>query len=104
MLQEDEADIRQPVSDDAQPELAADSDAAAETGLDDIMLIESEAEAEPPQAADAQAEAAGAVGMAEGEAEGAPAETAEPREEARRLSRAESAACDRQQRRWARAV
>ena len=90
MLQEDEADIQEPVSDDAQPEFAA-----AETDLDDIALIEGEAEAGPPQAADAQAEAADVVGVAEG------AEPAEPRKEPRRLSRAERDAFDRQQRRFA---
>ena len=136
MPQQDEADIRQPVSDDAQPEFAAaDSDAAAEAGPDVIILIESEAQdeadirqpvsddAQPefaaaeagpdviiliedkaqdePQDADAQAEAADAVGMAEGEAAAAPAEPAAPRKEPRRFSRAERDALDRQQRRFA---
>ena len=99
MPQQDEADIRQPVSDDAQPEFAAaDSDAAAEAGPDVIILIESEAQDE---AQDADAQAADAVGMDEGEAMAAPAEPAAPRKEPRRFSRAERDALDRQQRRFA---
>lgn len=117
MSQEDEADIRQPASDiGEQPKFALPDDNAPDSDAPDsdapdanapttegdpdiIMFVESEAEA-GPQAAIAQAEAGGEIGVSGGETTDARAEAAEPRKEPRRLSRADRDALDRQQRRF----
>ena len=92
--QEDEADIRQTTSDIGEPPEFNAADAVA--GTDPDTFVESEAEAGPQAAA--QAQAGGESDMAGGEPTD---EAAAPPKAPRRLSRAEREALDRQQRRFA---